>query len=81
MKMISNSTETSCVLWRGLSWNSDFILMSVLDSSSHSAPMCVSIASGNTVSPVGRQAITWTNADLLSIGHTQLEQISVKFES
>ena len=39
----------------------------------------VSIVSGNGLSPVRRQAITWTNADLLSIG--LLEQISVKIES
>ena len=29
---------------------------------------CVSIGSGNGLSPVRRQAITWTNAGLLSIG-------------
>ena len=28
----------------------------------------VSIGSGNGLSPVRRQAITWTNGDLLSIG-------------
>ena len=37
------------------------------------------IASSNGLSPARRQAITWTNADLLSIGPK--EQTSVKFES
>ena len=36
----------------------------------------VSISSGNGLSPVRRQAITWTNADLDS-----QEQIAVKFKS
>ena len=35
----------------------------------HSSPLNqVSFGSGNGLSPVQRQAITWTNADLLSIG-------------
>ena len=37
------------------------------------------IGSGNGLSPVRRQAITWINTDLLSI--EPYEQISVKFES
>ena len=45
-----------------------------------SAPVnWVSIGSGNGLSPVRRQTITWTNAGLLSIG--LLGKISVKFES
>ena len=35
---------------------------------SHESVNCVNIDSGNGLSPVRRQAITWTNAGLLSIG-------------
>ena len=40
----------------------------------------VSIASGSGLWPVRRQAITWTNADLLSIGSlgTNLSEIGIK---
>ena len=43
----------------------------------------VSIGSGNGLSPVRRQAITWTNAKLLSIGllGTNFSEIQSKFES
>ena len=41
------------------------------------------IASGNGLLPVQRQAITWTNAYLLSIGHsgTKLNEILIKIQT
>ena len=43
----------------------------------------VSIGSDNGLAPVRRQAITWTNADLLSIGPlgTYLSEIWIKIQS
>ena len=43
----------------------------------------VSIGSDNSLSPVRRQAITWTNADLLTIGTlgTKFSEIEIKIQT
>ena len=43
----------------------------------------VNIGSGNGLSPVRRQAITWTNADSLSIGplETNFSQIPIEIQN
>ena len=57
-------------------------VLSSINSSTPSAAYVRQIGSGNGLSPVRRQAITWTNADLLSIGplETNYSETQIKIQ-